>query len=78
MFIGGHINESVRKALERFEKTVQDLTSTHNKQGSELMALAFDERNPKIKFSTLSNPQEVNKQVGIQIHGDGFNALVEE
>ncbi len=32
MFIEGHINESVRKALERFEKTIQDLTSTHNKR----------------------------------------------
>jgi hypothetical protein len=27
----GHLNESVRKALERFEKMIQDLTSTHDK-----------------------------------------------
>ncbi len=67
MFIEGHINESVRKALERFEKTVQDLTSTHDKQGPDLMATVFNEQNPKIKFNTLSTPQEVNKQLGFKL-----------
>lgn len=67
MFAEGHINESVRKALERFEKTIQDLTSTHNKQGPDLMAAVFDEQNPKIKFNKLSTPQEVNKQIGFKL-----------
>lgn len=67
MFIEGHINESVRKALERFEKTIQDLTSVHDRQGPDLMATAFNEQRPKIKFNTLSTPQEINKQVGFKL-----------
>lgn len=67
MFIEGHINESVRKALERFEKTVQDLTSVHDKEGSALMALAFDEKGPKIKLSNCSTSQEINKQLGFKL-----------
>lgn len=64
MFNDGHINESVRKALERFEKLVQDISGIHNKQGSDLMAHVFSEQNPRIKFSLLSNQQEINKQIG--------------
>lgn len=67
MFIEGHINESVRKALERFEKTIQDLASTHDKQGPDLMAAVFNEQNPKIKFNSLSTPQEINKQLGFKL-----------
>lgn len=66
MFIEGHINESVRKALERFEKTIQDLTSTHDKQGADLMAAVFSEQTPKIKFNNLATPQEINKQLGFK------------
>jgi uncharacterized protein (TIGR02391 family) len=66
MFVEGHINESVRKALERFEKTVQDIASMHNKQGPELMAAVFNEQSPKIKFNNLSTPQETNKQIGFK------------
>ncbi len=67
MFIEGHINESVRKALERFEKLVQDLTGLHDKQGPELMAAAFNEQNPKIRFNKLATLQEVNKQLGFKL-----------
>lgn len=67
MFIEGHINESVRKALERFEKMIQDLTSTHDKQGPDLMAYVFNEQNPKIKFNNLSTSQEINKQLGFKL-----------
>ena len=67
MFINGHINESVRKALERFEKMVQDISGIHNKQGPDLMAAAFNEQGPKIKFNNLSTPQETNKQIGFKL-----------
>jgi uncharacterized protein (TIGR02391 family) len=66
MFIDGHLNESVRKSLERFEKTVQDLSSLHDKIGPDLMAFAFDEQKPKIKLNNLSNKQEVNEQIGFK------------
>ncbi|MFZ2253341.1 MAG: TIGR02391 family protein [Minisyncoccia bacterium] len=66
MFIEGHINESVRKALERFEKLVQDLTSLHDKQGPDLMATAFSEQVPLIKVSNGGTSQEKNKQLGFK------------
>lgn len=72
MFIEGHINESVRKALERFEKTIQDLISIHDKQGSDLMATAFNENNPKIKLTNLSTSQEINKQLGFKLVSMGL------
>ncbi|MDZ4713734.1 MAG: TIGR02391 family protein [bacterium] len=66
MFNDGHINEAVRKALERFEKRVQDISGIHDKQGSDLMAHVFSEQLPKIQFNALSNPQEVSKQTGFK------------
>ncbi len=67
MFTEGHINESVRKALERFEKMVQDISGIHNEQGQGLMGIAFSEKDPKIKFSSLATLQEMNKQVGFKL-----------
>lgn len=67
MFVDGHINESVRKAMERFEKRVQDLSGIHDKQGPDLMAAAFNEQNPKISFNNLSTTQEVNRQLGFKL-----------
>jgi uncharacterized protein (TIGR02391 family) len=67
MFIDGHINESVRKAMERFEKRVQDLSGIHDKQGPDLMAAAFSEQGPKIRFNALSTPQEINRQLGFKL-----------
>lgn len=66
MFIEGHINEAVRKALERFEKRIQDISGIHDKQGPDLMAHVFSEQTPKIKFNTLSTPQELSKQTGFK------------
>ena len=66
MFVDGHINESVRKALERYEKIIQDLTGLHSKIGSDLMANAFNETNPLIKFNALITSQDKNKQIGIK------------
>jgi uncharacterized protein (TIGR02391 family) len=67
MFNNGHINESVRKALEQFEKRVQDISGIHNRQGHDLMAVAFSEQDPKIKFNRLSTSQEINKQLGFKL-----------
>ena len=72
MFVNGHVNESVRKALERFEKTVQDLTGMHDKMGSDLMAQAFSDTSPVIKFSARETLQEKNEQKGIQLYTMGM------
>jgi uncharacterized protein (TIGR02391 family) len=66
MFIQGHLNEAVRKSLERFEKTVQELSTLNDKQGPDLMATAFSETDPKISLNALSNTQERNEQVGFK------------
>lgn len=66
MFVQGHLNESVRKALERLEKTVQELSMLNDKQGPDLMAVAFSEIDPKIKLNALSNAQERNEQIGFK------------
>ncbi len=67
MFIRGHINESVRKALERFEKIVQDLSILQDKQGPDLMASAFDHDNPKIRLvEVTTTTQGRNEQLGFK------------
>lgn len=66
MFVQGHLNEAVRKALERLEKTVQELSMLNDKQGPNLIAAAFLETNPKIKLNALSNAQERNEQIGFK------------
>ena len=66
MFIQGHINESVRKALEKLEKVVQDLAMLPDKQGPDLMAIAFAEDNPKIRLNQLTTKQEKNEQIGFK------------
>lgn len=67
MFIQGHINESVRKALEKFEKIVQDLSLLKNRQGSDLMAAAFSETDPKIKLNKLETIQNRDEQIGFKL-----------
>jgi len=47
LFKDGHINDSVRKALEKFEKHIQTKIASE-KIGNNLMVEAFDENNPKI------------------------------
>lgn len=67
MFVDGYLNESVRKSLERFEKTVQDLSSIRNLDGQKLMAAAFSEEDPKIRLNGLKTSQEINEQVGFKL-----------
>jgi len=50
MFEQGHLNESVRKALERFEKKIQDATGLHD-IGKGLMGKAFNANNPLIPIN---------------------------
>lgn len=72
MFVNGHINESVRKGLERFEKRVQELSALLSKQGTGLMGSAFSEVNPLIKLNGLSSLQERNEQEGFKLIAMGL------
>jgi hypothetical protein len=49
MFRDGHFNEAVRKALERFEKLIQDVLGDHRSFGRDLMAKAFGGDPPPIR-----------------------------
>lgn len=67
MFVNGHLNEAVRKSLERFEKMVQDLSTLKSLDGQKLMAGAFNEDDPKIRLNILGSSQEINEQVGFKL-----------
>lgn len=65
LFLGGHINESVRKALEKYEVVVQQLSSS-TKQGKDLMAMAFSEQSPLIIIGDLADQAGRNRQEGMK------------
>ncbi len=67
MFVNGHLNEAVRKSLERFEKMVQDLSALKSLDGQKLMAGAFSEDDPKIRLNNLGSSQEINEQIGFKL-----------
>ncbi|MFA5986103.1 MAG: TIGR02391 family protein [Parcubacteria group bacterium] len=67
MFVDGHLNEAVRKSLEKFEKTVQDLSLLKKMDGQKLMANVFNENDPKIKLNNLETAQEINEQMGFRL-----------
>ncbi len=64
MFRDGHFNEAVRKALERFEKTIQDIIGDHKSQGQALMSKAFNKQNPRIPINALKTANDESEQEG--------------
>ncbi len=63
LFLEGHINESVRKALEKFETYVQKKSGS-NLVGIDLMGQVFNLAHPFIKLNSLSNKTEQCEQEG--------------
>jgi uncharacterized protein (TIGR02391 family) len=63
MFKVGHLNEAVRKALERFEKRIQDLTGEHT-IGKDLMGRAFNRQNPLIAINDGDSGNDPSEQEG--------------
>ena len=63
MFKDGHLNEAVRKGLERFEKKIQDLTGEHS-IGKELMGKAFNRNNPLIAINDGTSGNDGSEQEG--------------
>jgi len=63
LFLDGHINEAVRKALEKFETYVQKKSGS-NLAGIDLMGKVFNLVNPLIKLNSLSNKTEQCEQEG--------------
>ena len=65
LFKDGHLNESVRKALEKYEVYVQKKTGLNN-IGNDLMANAFSEKNPKIKIADTATRRGQGLQEGFK------------
>lgn len=63
MFKGGHLNEAVRKALERFEKLIQDTTGDHA-IGKDLMGKAFNRNSPLIPINDGTSGNDGSEQEG--------------
>lgn len=63
LFLDGHINESVRKALEKFEVYVQKKSSLKI-IGKDLMGKAFSLSRQTVKLNALSTESEKNEQEG--------------
>lgn len=64
MFRDGHFNEAVRKALERFEKRIQDLINDHKTIGQQLMAKAFNKTQPLIPINAGKTGNDQSEQEG--------------
>jgi uncharacterized protein (TIGR02391 family) len=54
-FTDGHINDAVRKALEKYEVYVQGKSGLRDKIGKNLMAYAFNEASPLISIADSSS-----------------------
>ena len=63
MFEAGHLNEAVRKAMERFEKKIQDATGLHD-VGKSLMGKAFNADNPLIPINTGVAANDTSEREG--------------
>jgi uncharacterized protein (TIGR02391 family) len=63
MFKNGHLNEAVRKALERFEKKSQDATGDQS-IGKDLMGRTFSRNNPLIPINAGTAGNDPSEQEG--------------
>jgi len=64
MFRDGHFNEAVRKALERFEKYIQDAIGDNKTIGKQLMAKAFNAKSPLIPINAMQTGNDQSEQEG--------------
>jgi len=64
MFRDGHFNEAVRKALERFEKRIQDTIDEHKTIGQSLMSKAFNKSSPLLRINANMTGNDLSEQEG--------------
>ncbi|MDD5437643.1 MAG: TIGR02391 family protein [Patescibacteria group bacterium] len=72
MFLDGHINESVRKALEKFEAIVQGVAGLPDKIGKDLMGMAFSDTAPRVQLGNLVTTKEKDEQEGYKFLAMGM------
>lgn len=66
LFKGGHLNEAVRKALEKYEVYVQKKSGLSN-IGTDLMGNAFNENTPKIRVADVAGRRGRGLQEGFKL-----------
>lgn len=71
LFKDGHINETVRKALEKFEVAAQKISSSI-KYSKDLIGEVFSEKSPLIKLNALQSREEINDQGGFKFISMGI------
>lgn len=76
LYKNGHLNESVRKSLEKLEKYVQDVSKLNDLIGKDLMMQAFNETNPKIKTNNLASKREISQQEGFKFVNAGLMSYI--
>lgn len=64
LFKNGHINDAIRKALEKYEVFIQKKSLVNDKIGTDLMGCVFNKDNPVIKITLCSNKRELGLQEG--------------
>ena len=72
LFISEHYAEAVRTALQVFEHHVQRLCSLPDVFGKDLMAKAFNEKNPLIRINPLVSLTDRNDQEGFKFLAMGI------
>jgi uncharacterized protein (TIGR02391 family) len=71
LYNNGHANESVRKALEKYEVYVQKKSSSE-KQGNDLMSDAFNQDTPKIEIFDIQDKRGKGLQDGFKLLSMGM------
>lgn len=71
LFLNGHINESVRKSLEIYEKKIQDLSKLEL-IGKDLMIQAFNENATLVKIADISTKRGKSFQEGFRYISAGI------
>lgn len=71
LYLDGHINESVRKSLEIYEKKVQDLSGLEL-IGKDLMIQAFNENSPIISVADITTRRGKSFQEGFRYISAGI------
>lgn len=66
LFANGHLNDAVRKALERFEKQIQDITNSHE-IGKSLMSRTFNFQNSQIAINDGTGGNDQSEQEGFML-----------
>lgn len=74
LFKDGHVNESVRKALEKYETYVQHKSGL-TKIGTDLMANAFNEAGPLVKVADVTTDRGQGLQMGFKFVSMGAMSL---